>query len=248
MGKEKSRETQGNLKPEVEKDDQPVKAKLCARPTQSCGDLSDSAKHGSLAQAHSYASVADGFADSLDAIVRRDIDRFVSNIECGIDFWIKAGEILVKMKKDDPDVFQVITKCHPWVTLDVLETMHSIGLKALHPRVLLLPPKIASSVAAMPYDAQKYVVESNAPVLVAREGSHSRATELKDLSRAEAGRVFRPSGVALPKDQILRKAELLGVWELSVLGTILHARRVSNGIAGRTIWLSAGTCYVRLVK
>jgi hypothetical protein len=148
------------------------------------------------------------------------------------------------MRKANPDIFSAITRAHPWATNDVLETMHSIGLKALHPRVLLLPPKVVGDVAKLPYETQKEIVE-HAESPVAREGNHTRS--LSQLTRQQSRKVFAAPAGSMPDLEV--KETSLGVWELSVIGGTLHARRVSDAIEARKVKVCAkGTAYVRMVR
>lgn len=202
-----------------------------------------------MEEADQVEAVFDGFADALQPEVRRDVDRLVGFIECGIDFWLKAGEILVKMHKTDPGVFETICKRHRWVTIDMLRTLYDIGMKVIHPRVLLLPSKVAGAVAAMPYDAQKYVVESTTGVEVMREGKR-RPTDMSALSRKEAKAAFSTAGIVPPELQSSEgPGELVGVYEISIFNGKAFVKRLANTYeGGKTLMIQGGVVRVRLMQ
>lgn len=124
------------------------------------------------------------------------IKEFLGNLELGFDFLQTAGEQLCKMKAGDFGVFDRILDQCDWLTLPMLETLILIGRKEIHPRVMLLPRHVYSRVVGLPYDEQLRAVSE--PVAVPEDGSNGRDSvgkPAKDLTRAEAARVWSHPGI-----------------------------------------------------
>lgn len=202
--------------------------------------------------------IPQGFTDVGHDDRRKDVDRFVGFVEMGIDFWLKAGAVLVEMRKKEHDIFDAIRKQHRWITVEMLETLHSIGMKTLHPKVLLLPNNVSGAVAMMPYADQVAIVEGGGRLSVAisaagagREGNHTTMLKRVDeMSGREARRAMSPSGPVAPEKQILgSNHELLGVFLVTLVSGRASIRRLSDkDPRGRTIRFENGQAIVRFIK
>ena len=94
------------------------------------------------------------------AVSEKQIDSFIGFVTCGVDFWKRAGEKLVTLKRKDEGVFADIVRQVDWLTVEMLETLHEIGLGNLEPRILLLPHRLAAKVAEQPLEVQRVAVEA----------------------------------------------------------------------------------------
>lgn len=90
-----------------------------------------------------------------------EIDEFAALIQRGIDSWVSAGKMLVKMRQQKFDIFLHIIAAHPWIELSALEMFCRIGEGKIHPRTLLLPPMLAEKVSRLPEPQQKEVLEKS---------------------------------------------------------------------------------------
>lgn len=123
------------------------------------------------------------------------IAQFVGSLALGLDFIEKAGTQLVAMKKDDFDVFDRIMEECDWLTKDMLECIHNVGMKVLHPKLLLMPKHVYDHVCGLPMAEQEKVV--TLPVAVpppTQEGRPVGNTVFKpaaELNRSEADRVWQ---------------------------------------------------------
>lgn len=140
--------------------------------------------------------------------VKVDIERFIGYVELGIDFFEKAGEELVRLKKNDPDIFEAITSEHKWMTKDMLLVFENIGLKKIHPMTLLMPNHVFAKLSEMPYEQQKYLAEGMEVEVVSssdlRNGYHQNGVRklLSELTKPEAELVLSRNGVRTPKEQV----------------------------------------------
>lgn len=150
--------------------------------------------------------------------------------------WEAAGKILVELKAENPYVFEEIIAEHKDVCTEMLATLEDIGNQKLHPRTLLLPSRIAASVAAMPYDAQKYVVE-NHPIPVGREGHHKFKT-IRQMGVNDASSAFSKDGIipmSLRNSFPLKQEKDLGLYELRYENGDVFFRALKNKERGRPI-------------
>jgi len=85
----------------------------------------------------------------LPEVTKTGIDLFITFVESGIECWVLAGQKIVRLKKERPDVFKDIIRAAPWISTAVLESFHRIGEGSLSPKALLLPPRQAAIVAGL---------------------------------------------------------------------------------------------------
>lgn len=173
--------------------------------------------------------------------VKVDIERFIGYVELGIDFFEKAGEELVRLKKNDPDIFEAITSEHKWMTKDMLLVFENIGLKKIHPMTLLMPNHVFAKLSEMPYEQQKYLAEGMEVEVVSssdlRNGYHQNGVRklLSELTKPEAELVLSRNGVRTPKEQVeveakkastidFRDPERRGLFQLTYMNGKLWVR------------------------
>lgn len=86
------------------------------------------------------------------------VEHFVAALNAGSDSWVKAGEILVALRNEQPTIFNKICHDYPFVTQDILDVFYQIGIHTLNPMALLLPRHAFNAVRQMRYDAQSRVL------------------------------------------------------------------------------------------
>jgi len=114
------------------------------------------------------------------------IDLFVTAIHAGINSWEAAGKILVKLLHEDANAFKRIIKAHPWLTIDLLEVFHSIGLRTFYPMVVLLPKQVYNRVRSMPYDVQQRICIEPVEVVTRLVMNDKPVIERKPVARLTA--------------------------------------------------------------
>jgi hypothetical protein len=136
------------------------------------------------------------------------IVQFCAFIASGIEAWIKAGRLLCKMKRDNPNVFNLIRVERPELTLEVLETFERIGRKQIYPYLVADSSPGARRLMALPYEKQSKLYREGVLVITRRRGGfHPEIKKVSALTPAEAGRVFDGERIRDEKGQmeILRR-------------------------------------------
>lgn len=137
-----------------------------------------------------------------------DTSKFVGFVELGIDFWEQAGKELVRLKGIDPDIFEVITNEHSWITRDMLTVLEQIGLKKIHPSTLLMPNHVFEKVSEMPYEDQRYLADKATRIEVLDEsrtcGRHPGTVQkrVRDLTKPEAALAIANGKLRTPQEQL----------------------------------------------
>lgn len=161
-------------------------------------------------------------------VLENTIDRFISKIEMGRDFFLDAGQMLVKMVDEEPQVFERILsmKRVDWLTMDVLRTFEAIGRKQLAVEAMFLPSHVISHLITLPVD-QQVKISAN-PVPVYTNGSARRRTEMvvhkpaSRLTQREAKIALGPEGIR-PIEEQKKLAEekqperVIGYYEVTVM-------------------------------
>jgi hypothetical protein len=101
---------------------------------------------------------------------------FLEVVGNGVSCFLEAGEWLAKCYDKDKSIFSKIIAEAPWMTVDILHTFVSIGLKRIHPEILLYSgtrefPKLL----AMSYDEQTKAIEHPATIQAMKEAPTPRA-------------------------------------------------------------------------
>lgn len=121
--------------------------------------------------------------------------QFIGNLSLGLDFLQTAGAQLVEMKKNDFDVFDRILEQCDWLTRDMLECIHNVGLKVLHPKLLLMPKHVYDHVCGLPMAEQEKVVtqpvEVPPPLHQGQPVGQPVIKPAAELTYAEANRVWK---------------------------------------------------------
>jgi hypothetical protein len=139
--------------------------------------------------------------------------EFCGLIMAGIESWTKAGRLLCEMKRDNPNVFNLIRVERPMLTLEVLETFERIGRKEIYPYLVADSSPGARRLMALPYRTQsKLYCEGVLVVLRRRGGFFPQLKKISALSTSEVGRVFDGDRIRSESEQVSilrRRAPLL---------------------------------------
>lgn len=162
------------------------------------------------------------------AVLESNIDRFISKIEMGRDFFIDAATLLVKLIDEEPGVCEriVALKRVDWMNMDVLHTFEAIGRKQLAVEAMFLPPHVLKRLLAMPVEMQAQVAQAPAVEVVRFANSGKINVTRKPVSRLtarEAPIVLGPAGVRPVAEQAALTAlpvaaeRIVGCFELTVM-------------------------------
>jgi len=103
----------------------------------------------------------------MSKLMQKDrVDEFVKQVQRGVDAWLRAGEMYVKMLEEDPDVADRIAAQFPDLSPSVLSRFEEIGRKQLHPRLVLLSGVGPRKLRQMPYSQQERYLNEPIDMLV----------------------------------------------------------------------------------
>jgi hypothetical protein len=135
------------------------------------------------------------------------INKFASLIQQGIDAWNKAGEILVQMIDEDPEVVEAIANAHPHITKEILARFEKIGRKQVIPDLFLSEAPGIRKLRSLPYSVQKHYADHPVEVLVVNNGKQEMLkVDAKNLTSGQVAQVFTLDGV---RDTAQQRAYLL---------------------------------------
>jgi hypothetical protein len=120
-----------------------------------------------------------------------DIGQFCDLINKGVEAWVAAGKLLVKMVKSDGHVFDKITAAHPNLTFDILSTFERIGRDEIYPYLLVDGSPGARKLAGLPYDSQVEIYNGTVDVVTKGiSGFKIEHMKIHDMTAVQAARVF----------------------------------------------------------
>lgn len=132
------------------------------------------------------------------------IDRFIKLIQRGINCWVNAGELLVKMTEEDPDICHKILSHHKHISEATLDAFLRIGRKEVHPYLIMDPSPAAKRLAALPYEDQLKIYNEGLPVVVEdpERGLVRQFKKVHDVTAKELAVVFQADKIRTVKEQI----------------------------------------------
>lgn len=133
------------------------------------------------------------------------IDKFISKVELGIDWFQEAGRILVEMLDENPSVKDdILSYRKTWMTLEVLDTFEMIGRNQLSVHAMFMPRHVLNHLIALPIDEQVSISTGMIPTVTGMVNGSARIKikPAADLTRREAARAIGPSGVRTPEEQV----------------------------------------------
>lgn len=149
-------------------------------------------------QASSRSSTAvKSFTDLKGALIEKEIDSFVEQVNKGIDAWRKAGQILVELSRRQPDIFRLIQARHPSISESVLQTFARIGREEIWPPLLVDASLGARKLLECSYAEQKEYAEKPIKVAIAWDGKTIKTKDVKvqELTKQECAVVFSEGSI-----------------------------------------------------
>lgn len=119
------------------------------------------------------------------------IAEFIETYQKGVDAWVKAGEILVEMVEQDPDVFEKIVEKCPSINIGALYLFEQMGRKMLHPRLLLSDSPGYQKLATLPLSLQERYIDEPVPLVVETEnGTDILLVKAREMTAGQARQAF----------------------------------------------------------
>lgn len=181
------------------------------------------------------------------------IDQFIALFKEGVDAWIKAGKILVKLVEDDPHTYDYIIQRCPTLNAGILGRFEQMGRGILHPQLLLTASPGFDKLRKLPLSMQERYLTESIPLIVHTDtGTDVLLVEAKNMTKEQANQVFAPGRIRTEGEQ---KAWLIQQRSNAAkpVGTNMSPWKIKNGrvefLAGAT--LSAGelvTIMTQLVR
>lgn len=136
-------------------------------------------------------------------ITKADIECFNAYLAEGVEAWVKAGQLLVKMVERNPNAYGIIVANNPHLSIDLLLAFEKIGRNEIFPYVLLDKSPGSRQLLALPYDIQvkhyKEPVEVVAKIIDGKPVVEKRL--VSNLSKEEVQIVFGPNGIRSTAEQ-----------------------------------------------
>lgn len=130
------------------------------------------------------------------SLLNTEINEFVSLISKGLEAWVKAGEIVVKLIDDLGFTIEEITDKSEFLTRDIVCKFEMIGRKQILPNLLISDFPAASRMLRLPYSEQKRVWNEPISVLVLNNGRPDEIKiEARNLTPLQCRQVFDSSQI-----------------------------------------------------
>ena len=139
----------------------------------------------------------------MKLVSKTQINEFVSLIWQGVEAWVKAGEMFVRLLDLDPDLYSKITAAHPQISAGTLARFEQLGRKAIDPRLLLCECPGYDRLEHLPLSQQALHIEQPVPVFeLSEDGKEDhRLVPVSKLTMAQARQVFTPTRVRSVAEQ-----------------------------------------------
>lgn len=122
------------------------------------------------------------------------IETFVVLVKSGIELWTKAGEMLVKLVEQNPNIYSEIIAKSPTITFEMLLAFERMGRKQIYPPLLMDNSPAAKMLLELPYDMQERFSKEQVELVVSEDGDTEKRY-LKELNAFEAKQMFDSDGI-----------------------------------------------------
>lgn len=146
------------------------------------------------------------------------IQEFANLCQQGVDAWTKAGEILVNLIDQDPEIYDKIIAFDPRMNAGILGRFEQMGRRVLHPQLLLDDSPGFGKLAQMPYSVQERFINESIPLVVeTSDGTDVLMVSVKNCTSSQARQIFGKGRIrtegeqkAWLMDQRAKKAKPIG--------------------------------------
>jgi hypothetical protein len=139
---------------------------------------------------------------SKQVVATSRIEQFCNLINKGIEAWVEAGKVLIKIVEEDSAAFDKISAAHPHLTFDILSSFERIGRGEIYPYLLVDGSPGARKLAALPYNEQVEVYNGDVAVVTKGVGGFKiERIKIHDMTAVQAVRVFDINRIRTPEEQ-----------------------------------------------
>jgi len=126
-----------------------------------------------------------------------EIRLFIELVNRGVDALVEAGKLVAKMIEKDEGVIDRICKQCPSMTPEIVIRFEQVGLRKLHPNLLVFDGHGPEALARLPYELQDKYSKEPVPLLIQTANGHwdILKTDVRNLTRTQAMQVFYRDGV-----------------------------------------------------
>lgn len=120
------------------------------------------------------------------------IETFVVLVRSGIELWSRAGEMLVKLVEENPNVYAEIIEKNQSITFEMLLAFERMGRKQIYPPLLMDTSPGAKKLLELPYEMQEKFCKEPVEVVISDNGDSPIVEKryVKELTGYEARVVF----------------------------------------------------------
>lgn len=179
------------------------------------------------------------------------VENFVILVKDGINAWSQAGEILVKLVEENPNVYTEIIRKTPTITFEMLLAFERMGRKQIYPPLLMDSSPGAKRLLELPYDVQERCCKDPVEVVIdASNGVPVTAKKyIKELSEYESRVLFSSSAVRTIGEQAefvkthnkqgrkphVKRAKVIGTYVLKVSpsGALVAEKTTEKALAAK---------------
>lgn len=119
--------------------------------------------------------------------------QFVELLQRGVDCWVQAGELAAKAIEENPDWPDEVCAQVPWLTPARIYEFQKIGLKKIHPRLMLCDLPGVRALRRLPYKVQETYITQPVELLITN--GDTLRVDVHNLTREQADQVFNGDGV-----------------------------------------------------
>jgi len=134
--------------------------------------------------------------------INSSINAFVDFYKQGVNAWIQAGEVLVKMVDADPHAYDYIIQKCPSINPMILERFEQMGRKTLHPQLLLNNSAGYSKLQRLPFSLQERYLDEPIPLVVHTEtGTDVLLVKAREMTKEQANQAFATGRIRTQGEQ-----------------------------------------------
>tara|TARA_R110000772_G_scaffold12819_4_gene38471 strand:+ start:1311 stop:1898 length:588 start_codon:yes stop_codon:yes gene_type:complete len=119
----------------------------------------------------------------------------------GLDMWIKAGDVLVKMIDNDSEIISKLCTSNTELTRPLLNKFEKIGRKVYDPRLIFRNCVGYTRARKLPYSTQQKLLKDKIKVAISPTNDDHRLVDLGEMTPSDARIVFAQDKVRTINEQ-----------------------------------------------
>ena len=134
--------------------------------------------------------------------LNQGINEFIQLFKEGVEAWVKAGQILVRLVDADPHSYDYITQQCPALNSNILSRFEDMGRGRLHPNWLISNSHAASKIQRLPMTLQEQLLEQPVPMVVHTDnGTDILLVQAKNMTPNQVNQVFATGRIRTEGEQ-----------------------------------------------